>query len=170
MDLSHLLDSLRRFPEVLRAITDQLSEEDYRWKPPDGSWSILEIVSHLADEEVDDFRMRVRLTLEDPNQPWPPIDPTGWSEDRKYNQGNFDSALQRFFSERQDSIHWLEQLNNPNWENTYDHPQIGPMRAGDIMSAWVAHDLLHLRQITKRLYQLVQKNCGDYSLIYAGDW
>ena len=170
MNIDYLVGSLQRFPETLRALIEGLSDETYRWKPPDDAWSILEIVTHLADEEVEDFRTRVRMTLEDPTQPWPSIDPVGWAAERKYNQGNFYEALQRFLTERQNSLKWLSRLNNPNWESTYHHPQIGDLREGDVMCAWVAHDLLHLRQITKRLFQLTQEHCGEYRLDYAGDW
>ena len=42
--------------------------------------------------------------------------------------------------------------------------------AGDLLAAWSAHDALHLRQISKRLYQIAQRDAGSYSVQYAGEW
>src|SRR5262245_12937351 len=75
---------------VFRALTDSVSVDQARWKPTPEQWSILEVVNHLADEEVDDFRKRIVLTLRDPESAWPPIDPPRWAIERRYN----DRALE----------------------------------------------------------------------------
>jgi hypothetical protein len=77
-----LIDRLERFADILPAVVDGLSEADARWRPDGTGWSILEIVTHMADEEVEDFRRRVDLTLRDPEAAWPPIDPEGWAAGR----------------------------------------------------------------------------------------
>ncbi len=168
MHLKRLIDSLERFAEILPAVVRGVSADDARWKPADGAWSILEIVTHMADEEVEDFRTRVELTLRDPAEPWPPIDPETWAVDRRYNEGDLAGALKRFVSERCRSIKWLRGNANPDWSKAHPHPQLGPLRAGDIFAAWVAHDALHLRQITKRMHQMTQRDAGEYRSDYAG--
>lgn len=172
-NINYHIKSLQRFAKTLPELLDGITEEQARWKPADGAWSILEIVTHLADEEVEDFRTRVKLTLENPeNCQWPPINPVGWAEERKYNQGQLHDSLSRFYIERTKSLEWLISLatKNPQWSNTYNHPEFGPIHAGDVMVSWTAHDLLHLRQITKRLFQLTQINCDNYTTVYAGEW
>ena len=83
MNLENLIKSLERFGGTLPAVVRDVSDEDARWKPPSGAWSILEIVCHLGDEEELDFSQRVRLTLQDSTQAWPPIDPEGWAIQRE---------------------------------------------------------------------------------------
>ena len=170
MNLKRLIDSLERFAEILPAVVRGVTTEDARWKPADGAWSILEIVTHLADEEVEDFRTRVERTLRDPAEPWPPIDPEAWAVDRRYNEGDLAGALKRFVSERRRSVNWLRGITNPDWSKARKHPQLGPLRAGDIFAAWVAHDALHLRQIAKRMHQMTQRDAGVYTVHYAGRW
>ena len=51
-----LIESLERFAQMLPAVVHGVAPDNARWKPPDGAWSILEIVCHLADEEELDFR------------------------------------------------------------------------------------------------------------------
>jgi hypothetical protein len=170
MNVQKLIDSLDHFGSLLPRLIQSLPLDDARWKPPDGAWSILEVVCHLGDEEEFDFRTRVQSTLADPDEAWPPIDPEGWAVERRYNEQRLDAAVTRFVRLRQESVAWLRSLGEPDWSRTYQHPKFGPFRAGDIFAAWVAHDLLHLRQITKRLYQIVERDAGTYHVKYAGDW
>ena len=170
MDATALIDRLERFADVLPEVVGGLSPEDARWRPDENSWSILEIVTHLADEEVEDFRRRVELTLRDPDAPWPPIDPAGWAVERRYNEGSLADVLERWVAARRASVQWLRGLRDPDWAKTHQHPTLGSMRAGEVLVAWVAHDALHLRQVAKRLYQMTKRDGGEYPPDYAGSW
>jgi hypothetical protein len=170
MNAEKLIESLDRFRRMVTEVVRDVSQDDARWKPPDGAWSILEVVSHLADEEEFDFGARLKLTLADPNQEWPLIDPEGWARERRYNEGRLDQAVARFVSLREQSLRWLRSLDSPDWNRTHEHPKFGPFRAGDLLAAWAAHDWLHLRQIAKRLYQIAGRDAGEYSTRYAGEW
>lgn len=170
MDAARLIEALDRFGRLLPAAVGGVDPDDMRWRPPGGGWSILEIVHHLLDEEVEDFRARLDSTLHDPGRPWPGIDPEGAAAERRYNDQNPESILGRFVEERTASVEWLRHLLNPDWEKTYEHPKIGPLRAGDLLVSWTAHDALHLRQIAKRLFQLAQRDGKGYDTSYAGGW
>ena len=169
MNSQSLIDSLDRFADILPAVVNGISIEDARWRPGDGAWSILEIVTHMADEEVEDFPARLRSTLTDPKQEWNPIDPEGSAVERRYNEGNLDEQVQRFVSLRRKSITWLRDLKSPDWSNTFAHPK-GEISAGDLLASWAAHDALHLRQTAKRLFQMTQRDADEYSTAYAGSW
>ena len=170
MDADRLIGSLERFVVVLPAAVAGISLEDARWKPADGAWSILEIVRHLGDEEVEDFRTRVRMTLETPERDWPATDPEGWAKERKYNEGDLADAVERFAGERRESVKWLRGLSGPDWNSERRHPEFGAMKAGELLGAWAAHDALHLRQIAKRIYQMAQRDAGEFDVGYAGEW
>ena len=170
MNFERLVDSLERFLTTLPALVADLDQQTLRWKPKSENWSVLEIVCHLADEEVEDFRKRVQMTLEDSSQDWPSIDPEGVADSRNYNQQNIDEVLARFVKERKASVAWLRTLESPNWNATYDHPTFRPIQAGEVMAAWVAHDHLHTRQIAKRLFELSTVDGQPFSTRYAGDW
>ena len=166
-----LIESLEHFGVALPAVVRGIKTDHARWKPPGGEWSILEVVRHLIDEEIDDFRCRLRLTLESPTQDWPPIDPPQWAIERKYNQSTLEEAVPLFVHERANSTTWLKNLGPQiNWAATHTHPKFGSIRAGDLLTAWAAHDALHLRQIAKRMHQLAQREGGEFSAAYAGEW
>lgn len=170
MNLDAIVERMARTPEVLRAMVGGLPESAARRRGMNGAWSILEIVNHLADEESEDFRARQRSTLENPAKPWAGIDPERAAIDRAYNERDLDESLARFAREREESIRWLRSLRDPDWSRTYHHPSIGDLRAGDLMASWAAHDPLHLRQIAKRLYELVGEDSPGFSTDYAGRW
>lgn len=169
MDAQFLIDSLRRFPSILQPLVAPLDEVAWRFKPKPEDWSIVEVVCHLRDEEFEDFRLRVRSTLETPEQAWQPIDPPRSAIDRQYQNDNPRCALQAFMDERTKSLEWLDSLDAPNWETCHPHPKIGPVPASRLLGSWVAHDLLHLRQITKRLFEQTQL-AAEHNLDYAGEW
>ena len=170
MNAALLIDRLERFASVLAPLVRDLPESDAKFKPPTGAWSILEIVCHLADEEVEDFRARLKLTLESPETPWPKIDPEGAARDRRYNEQDLTQALDRFTRERHASIAWLRSLGTPDWNLAYTHPKFGPQTAGMLLASWAAHDALHLRQIAKRFYELAARDGAPHTTGYAGEW
>ena len=155
---------------VVPALLAGLPPEDLRARPDEGQWSLLEILHHLADEEREDFPLRLRLTLEDPAQAWPPIDPPGWVGTRAYNRQDPDAVLRIFVSARRANLDWLRRLDAPAWDNTHAHPKLGPMSALRLLHAWCAHDILHLRQVLHRRWWLRERAAGAGELAYAGDW
>jgi hypothetical protein len=170
MQTPHLIHSLERFPKTLFALIGTLADDAWRYKPGSGNWSILEIVCHLRDEEIEDFRARIRSTLDDPNRPWPKIDPVQAAVDRNYQQQAPAEVLGKFMQERATSLEWLRSLSSVDWNTAYKHPKIGDIPAGLLLGSWAAHDLLHLRQITKRLYELTRRTAAPYPIDYAGEW
>lgn len=169
MDFSTLLQTMKENTKRIRTLVEGISQDDAVWKPDSTSWSILEVVNHLYDEEKEDFRVRLKIILQSPDQPWPGIDPEGWVVDRKYNQRNLRESLQNFLDERASSLTWLQALEQPDWDALYESP-FGSMRAGDMFAAWVAHDLLHMRQLVELLRALVVRGAKPFQVEYAGEW
>jgi hypothetical protein len=157
--------------EAIRMNVCKISEGQWRWKPDAETWSLLEVIHHLADEEVEDFRARLDSTLHQPDAPWPPTDPMGWVSLRRYNEQDPEETLGRFLSERASSLNYLQGLHHPDWEATCVAPWGGEIRAGDVMASWAAHDLLHTRQVVElRWAYLTAFDVAPYRVDYAGEW
>ncbi len=169
MDVSNVIDELERNRKVILGTFQGLPSDFVKWKANPKDWSILEIVCHLIDEEVEDFRARTKHALEHPEAPLVPIDPPGWVISRNYRGQNFESSVERWQQERQNSIAWLRGLSNPKWENAVDHPDLGPITAQSFLNNWLAHDYLHIRQVNSIRRTYLLKSSGD-SLAYAGKW
>lgn len=169
MEIEHLTQQLVRGAEQIQTLVAGVSDEQARQRPDAVSWSILEVINHLYDEEREDFRARLDIILHRPEEPWSPIDPLRWVLDRHYNERELSSSLQTFLQEREQSLAWLRTLDRPDWEATYQAP-FGPIRAGDMMAAWVTHDWLHIRQLVELHYAQVLRLTSPYNPRYAGVW
>jgi hypothetical protein len=169
MDSERLMQTMAANAERIQAMVAGVSQDQARWKPDAESWSILEVVSHLYDEEREDFRVRLDIILHHPERPWPKIDPQGWVTARKYNENDLVQSLQNFLHEREASLSWLRGLAAPDWEAVYE-TRFGRMRAGDMFAAWVAHDLLHLRQLVELQRAYALELLAPYEADYAGPW
>ena len=128
MDATNMIESLRRLAQPLAALLENADEAQARWRPAPGKWSLLELAGHLLDEEREDFRLRLELTLRDPALDWPPIHPGRWVTERRYAERDL----------------------------------------GEVVAAWVAHDLLHLRQAARLHLLWLKEQAAPYLMEYAG--
>lgn len=169
MNLDHLITQLSNHAESIRSLTAGVSAEQARWKPDPDARSILEVINHLYDEEREDFHRHLDDLLHHPDQPWHSIDPEAWVTQRAYNERDLDQSVANFLQERQESLAWLRGLSNPDWQSARE-ALWGQLTAGDMFAAWVAHDLLHLRQLVELHWAYTVQSVQPYKVDYAGDW
>lgn len=169
MEPGQIISKLESNSDVYAALLKDKSNEEILWKPNQNKWCLLEIVSHLYDEEREDFRTRVKTTLEQPGTPPPGIDPVGWVTERSYMKQDYYEMVAKFLEERKKSVTWLNGLRNPQWENSYEHVSLGTLTARHFLINWLAHDYMHFRQITRLQRQYLLQGT-DNDLSYAGDW
>lgn len=170
MDLKRLIEQLRINGGRLQALMTGVTLEQARWRPDPESWSILEVINHLYDEEREDFRVRFSLLLQYPQKPWPPIDPAGWVASRRYNERELEQSIQNFSVERKNSLEWLLTLHEPDFEASAETPWGGRIAAGDLFAAWVAHDTLHMRQLVELHRAYIIRLTTPFCVEYAGPW
>ncbi len=152
---------------VFQALFEGLEEQEYLWRPEKGKWIMLEILCHLLDEEREDFKVRMKSVLKNPEESLPKIDPAGWVISRSYASQNYNDTLNAFLKERDQSLKWLKGLSNPLWKNAFQHPHFGPMSAELFYTNWLAHDQRHIEQIIRLKYAYL-KHISTESLDYAG--
>jgi hypothetical protein len=165
--------AIQRFEHNLQAIhalVAGVDDRQARWKPAPDEWSILEVIHHLYDEEREDFRPRLDLTLHHPDLPWPPNDPVAKVAERRYNEQDLREILSAFQHERAASMAWLGTLHAPDWKRSHTLAQVGTLRAGDLLVSWLAHDILHLRQLAELHYHYITHLAQPYEVDYAGEW
>jgi hypothetical protein len=172
MDLAASIAALETQAASIAALARAFSEAESRLRPAPGSWSALEVLCHLYDEEREDFRARLDYTLHRPGEQVPSIDPEGWVTARDYASRDPRDSLAAFLDERARSLEWLRGLRDPDWERPVNHPALAEygVRAGDLLASWVAHDLLHLRQLIELRYSSLEASSAPYRLRYAGEW
>jgi len=169
MEFKALYQELQDSTKMIRALLSGVEQETARLKPGAESWSILEVVCHLYDEEREDFREHLDFILHRQNEEWHLIDTDRWVTERKYNEQDFVEMQEKFFAEREQSFAWLSALSNPDWEKTYTN-QYRTISAGEMFACWIAHDNLHIRQLVELRRVRLENITKPYNLEYAGDW
>ncbi len=169
MKFAELYQELINSTEIIRALIANISQEEAQVKPTPETWSILEVVCHLYDEEREDFREHLDFILHRQNEEWRKIDPQSWVVERKYNKQNLLEMREKFFTERKQSLEWIKTLADVDWDTTYDS-QYGPMTAAEMFCCWVVHDNLHIRQLVELRRKFIERMTQPYDIQYAGDW
>jgi hypothetical protein len=169
MQFEILYRELANGPAIVASLLAGVSQTEAQVKLDPKTWSFLEVICHLYDEEREDFHPRLDLMLHRPKDPWPPISPGEWVTERKYNERDLAATLKDFAAERAKSLAWLKNLDSPNWEAECKTP-FGIFKTGDILAAWVAHDNLHTRQLVELRRGRILRITEPYHVQYAGDW
>jgi hypothetical protein len=169
MEHGYVIGRLSQNADVLKAQLENKSRAEYIFKPTQDKWCMLEVLCHLVDEEKEDFRTRVEYVLRDPNEQLPMFDPTKWPASRNYMGQDYTAKLDEFLDERAKSVTWLESLVDPQWENAFQHPKLGPLSAELFLVNWLAHDYIHIRQLNRLAFGYLQHQSGT-DLSYAGNF
>ena len=169
MEFKTLYQDLVNSTEMIQALTNGIGQEQDQVKPGRGSWSILEVICHLYDEEREDFREHLDFILHRQDEKWKNIAPQAWVKLRKYNQQDFKKMKVKFFDERKKSLTWLKTLKNADWNKTYI-TKWGKFTAAQMFASWVAHDNLLIRQLTELRRARIENISKPLSIKYAGDW
>ena len=170
MNTDACISRLSANAEAIEAMLRGITPDQTRWKPANGGWSMIEVINHLRDEEREDFRQRIDYTLHRTQEDWPPIDPEGWVSARTYQERDPEESLHGFLEERRASIDWLRSLGSIDWSTRHVHQSLGSMTAGDLMASWLAHDLLHIRQLARLHFEYLKQDAHPYTTGYAGEW
>ena len=170
MNYDQITEKLETNALTFKGLLENISEEQTHWKASSEKWSLLEIVNHLYDEEREDFRQRIKNIFEDPKKEWAPIAPAEWVTKREYAKRDMKTSLNNFIEERKKSIDWLKSLKSPNWKAIHTHPKLGEMSAEKLLANWLAHDYLHIRQITFMQWCYLSEIAPSIKLDYAGNW
>jgi hypothetical protein len=169
LDVARARRILGRMPTVLEQLTADFSAADWRAQPSPGRWSPLEILCHLRDEEAEDFGARLRVVLAGGGV-FAPIRPVEWVTERGYRAADPKQALDEFRRRRQSTLDLLSDVTAEQLAVAGRSADGSFQLTGfDVIAAWVAHDLLHLRQFTGTAARLWGNTHPDLRVDYAGE-
>jgi hypothetical protein len=146
-----VLALLAATPPRIAALAAELTPAQLQAAPPDGGWSVNEVLAHLracADvwgncivEIVVHDRPRLRA-----------VNPTTWIKRTDYRDQDFEPSLHAFATQRTDLLAVLEPLAPDGWSRTVTVTGAGkPLeRTALLYARWLAvHERPHLQQIQR---------------------
>lgn len=143
----------------LRELTADLSDEELRRPERPGKWSILQVVDHLADQEiVSAFRLRSVIAEDRP--PLRGYDQDQWSARLRYGEAPLPEVLEELATARRRNLRLYECLSEEELDRFGVHTERGEESAGQLRTLMAAHDLLHRRQIARIRTALGRESVG----------
>lgn len=160
--LEEAIAILSRTPQTLDSLLSGLPEGWLDCDEGEGTWSPDEVVGHLIEGEKTNWIPRLAFILQEgESKPFPAFDRHAHlsAEPRTTNR-----KLEEFSELRTRSIERLRALVDTDdvLERTGAHPAFGTVKARELVSAWVVHDLTHLAQIVRTMAQRYKTDVGPW--------
>lgn len=163
-DLNKGIAILERTPVILEAFLKDLSEEWTLSNEGGDSWSPFDVVGHLIHGEKTDWIQRMKIILgEGPGKTFAPFDRFAQFESSKGKSMN--ELLDEFKERRAENLAILKsmKLSEDKFILKAIHPGLGEVSMKQLLSAWVAHDLGHIAQISRVMAKQYKEEVGPWN-------
>ncbi len=144
------LKLLAAAPAKYAKILKGVSGSKARKRPDAETWSILEIVSHVADAELVGG-YRIRAILGAPGTQISGFDQDRWVTALHYDKRNLEKALEQYTALRAANVALLKTLTPAQWKQYGIHSERGKESVETIARMFAGHDLNHFSQIERIL-------------------
>jgi hypothetical protein len=162
--LEHGKAVLRRTPLTLNALLSDLPNDWVLANEGPETFSPYDVIGHLIEGEENDWIPRARIILEHgETRPFEKFDRFAMYEKSKGK--SLQELLARFEQLRGESLRQLDEMNlTPELlQKQGTHPALGVVTLSQLLSAWVVHDLGHLRQIVRTMAKQYSDAVGPWT-------
>lgn len=162
--LDQAKEVLRRTPATLNALLADLPNDWVLSNEGPETWSPYDVVGHLIEGEETDWIPRARIILEQGEaRPFDRFDRIAMFE--KSRGKSLLELLARFEQLRGQSLRQLDEMKlTPELlQKRGTHPGLGAVTLSQLLSAWVVHDLGHIRQIVRVMARQYKEAIGPWT-------
>lgn len=128
-----------------------ISYDHFSTQPALHEWSLVEIISHLADVDGEVNIPRLLLIQ---NQNYPFIEAAltdQWAEERNYIKNDPLESIKKFMKNRKTLLEIITDLKDEEWSKTINHAIFGPTKVSELLKFTTQHDRIHLAQLLNTL-------------------
>jgi len=162
-EVREAVEVLSGTPALLESWLMGLSEPWLSARERDGTYSPIDVVAHLADNEDVDWMPRLLLVLEHgESRPFTAFDRDGFRT--RFAGWSLERLLASFAAARSANLERLERLGlgARDLERTGMHPALGRVTVRQLLAGWVVHDLTHVAQIARVLAKRYSVDVGPW--------
>ena len=154
---------LERTPAAVGALLDGLPETWLRATEGERSWSPYDVVGHLVHGDRADWPGRARHILSGDPSPFTPFD--RGAQFRESEGKSLGELLAEFGELRGRNLAELRSMNlgADDLRRTGRHPDFGEVTLGQLLAAWVVHDLDHVAQIARTMAKVYTDAVGPWA-------
>ncbi len=132
-----------RLGDAIRNLKPNQLDTPYR----EGGWTVRQVVHHVADSHMHSYiRFRRALTEEEPEvKPYPEA---VWAQLPDALTAPPDISLALLEPLHQRWVMLLRTFSDADWQRTYRHPEMGPVKLEKALQLYAWHGKHHAAQIT----------------------
>jgi uncharacterized damage-inducible protein DinB len=135
---------------TIRRLVSSAPADALTRRPAPGKWSIVEILAHLADDELTSS-WRYRQMIEHDGVPLAGFDQELWARLGDYASWSASDAFETFRLLREANLRMLSHLSPAEWERSGEHVERGRITVRSLAAHMAGHDANHIRQIERIL-------------------
>ena len=139
-----LLGSLAATPRFLHESFDGLSQEASRIPGPNGTFSPVEQIWHLADLEREGFGLRIQRLQTESHPILQDFEGARIAQERNYLSLSLPAGLAAFETSRRANIACLQSLTEEAWSRSGTQEGVGPVALCHIPVFMQQHDRAHV--------------------------
>jgi hypothetical protein len=166
--IQNIRSVLSRSPSIFRELVEGAPPDAIEFHETPGAWSARQVLCHVADAEITDWKPRVELILgSDDDKRFTPFDREGGF--RRYDGWTPSSLLDEFARLRRDNLSRLDELTitDADLDRQGIHPDLGIVTLSQLLSCWATHDLAHIEQITRSMVRHRAPDIGPWRKYYS---
>ncbi|RLQ94613.1 DinB family protein [Falsibacillus albus] len=162
-DIEEAIEVLERTPKTLEYVLSGLSAGWVQCDEGEGTWNAAEVIDHLIEGEKTNWIPRLEFLLQEgEGKPFPPFG--RFSHLHNDQKHSIEYKLHEFITIRKESIKKLRAISecSLDYERTGSHPAFGSVKARELLSTWVVHDLTHISQIVRVMAERYRADVGPW--------
>ena len=140
----------REAPDTIARLIEGVPPAKLKQPPVSGKWSVLQIIAHLAEDELASS-WRYRQVLEHDGPELIAFDQELWARLGDYSSWEPADALAMFRLLRQANLGMFARLTPQQWERCGTHTERGKVTMRELCRHMAAHDINHIEQIRRIL-------------------
>jgi uncharacterized damage-inducible protein DinB len=140
----------RAAPATLAQLISGVPDDVLHRRPAPGKWSIVEIIAHLAEDELTSS-WRYRQMIEHDGVALLGFDQELWARLGDYASWTARDALDMYRLLRLANVTLLSRLTAAEWERSGVHAERGSMTVRSLAAHMTGHDRNHIEQIKRIL-------------------
>lgn len=135
-------------PKKIERLIKGAAASRLRKRPAPGKWSVVEILTHIADTEIA-LGWRIRQVLSSPGISLQGFDQDAWAASGRYEKRSAAKSLAQFRALREANLALLKSLTPDEWKRHGMHVERGHESLAHIVRMTAGHDINHLGQIER---------------------
>lgn len=162
-NIHEAIEILERTPQTLELFLSDLSDAWLQCNEGEGSWNATQVIDHLIEGERTNWIPRLECILQEgENQVFPPFD--HFAHLKESASSSLEAKFLEFKSIRSENITIIKNLivHDDQLQLTGLHPEFGKVKARELISTWVVHDLTHISQIVRLMAQRYRADVGPW--------